>query len=214
MVAVLNDIFQVWQTHSLTLRTIEHLYMFSVALLISSVIGVVLGITIYSNRKLANPVLNLLNIFETTPDIALLVILLPIAGLGTLPTIIASILYSLLPITRNTYTGLKGVDRKYINIAQALGLSSREILFKVRIPMSLPLIAGGVRIALVFTMGLVTLGGLIAAGGLGTTLQTGIQLYEVNTILVAGIWTGLLAVMLDGFAGMVEKRLKVRYEIW
>ncbi|MFP4654671.1 MAG: ABC transporter permease [Methanohalobium sp.] len=214
MVSVLNDIFQVWQTHSLTLRTIEHLYMFSVALLISSVIGVVLGITIYYNRKLANPVLNLLNIFETTPDIALLVILLPLAGLGTLPTIIASILYSLLPITRNTYTGLKGVDRKYINISQALGLSPREILFKVRIPMSLPLIAGGIRIALVFTMGLVTLGGLIAAGGLGTTLQTGIQLYEVNTILVAGIWTGLLAVILDGFAGIVEKRLKARYEIW
>lgn len=214
MVSVLNDILQVWQTHSLTLRTIEHLYMFSVALLISSVIGVVLGITIYSNRRLANPVLNLLNIFETTPDIALLVILLPLAGLGTLPTIIASILYSLLPITRNTYTGLKGVDRKYINIAQALGFSSKEILFKVRIPMSLPLIAGGIRIALVFTMGLVTLGGLIAAGGLGTTLQTGIQLYEVNTILVAGIWTGLLAVILDGFAGMVERRLKARYDTW
>lgn len=214
MVSVLNDILQVWQTHSLTLRTIEHLYMFSVALLISSVIGVILGITIYSNRRLANPILNLLNIFETTPDIALLVILLPLAGLGTLPTIIASILYSLLPITRNTYTGLKGVDRKYINIAQALGFSSKEILFKVRIPMSLPLIAGGIRIALVFTMGLVTLGGLIAAGGLGTTLQTGIQLYEVNTILVAGIWTGLLAVILDGFAGMVERRLKARYDTW
>ncbi|WP_292484946.1 ABC transporter permease [Methanohalobium sp.] len=214
MLGVLNDIVQVWQTNSLTMRTIEHLYMFSIALFISSVIGVVLGITIYNNSKLSNPVLNILNIFETTPDIALLVILLPIAGIGTLPTIIASILYSLLPITRNTYTGLKGVDRKYINIARALGLSSREILFKIRIPMSLPLIAGGIRIALVFTMGLVTLGGLIAAGGLGTTLQTGIQLYEVNTILVAGIWTGLLAVILDGFAGMVEKRLNSRYEIW
>jgi osmoprotectant transport system permease protein len=188
--------------------------MFSIALFISSIVGVALGITIYYKSKISNPVLNILNIFETTPDIALLVILLPIAGIGTLPTIIASILYSLLPITRNTYTGLKGVDRKYINIARALGLSPREILFKVRIPMSLPLIAGGIRIALVFTMGLVTLGGLIAAGGLGTTLQTGIQLYEVNTILVAGIWTGLLAVILDGFAGMVEKRLKSRYEIW
>ncbi|ADI75052.1 binding-protein-dependent transport systems inner membrane component [Methanohalobium evestigatum Z-7303] len=214
MLGVLNDIIQVWQTNSLTMRTIEHLYMFSIALFISSVIGVVLGITIYYNSKLSNPVLNILNIFETTPDIALLVILLPIAGMGTLPTIIASILYSLLPITRNTYTGLKGVDRKYINIARALGLSSREILFKIRIPMSLPLIAGGIRIALVFTMGLVTLGGLIAAGGLGTTLQTGIQLYEVNTILLAGIWTGLLAVILDGFAGMVEKRLNSRYETW
>ena len=214
MVTVLQDIANVWELHSLTSRTIEHLSMFAIALTLSIIIGISIGIAIYSNEKVANSVLNMLNIVETIPDVALLVLLLPLLGLGEGPTIAASVLYSILPIARNTYTGLRGVDRQYIDIAEALGLSAREILIKVRIPMSLPLIAGGVRIALVFTMGVVTLGGLIAAGGLGTVLQIGIQLYQVDTILVAGIWTGVLAVILDSFAGVVEEKLKERYGSW
>lgn len=214
MVAILYNIMEVWDTHLLTLRTFEHLYMFSIALFIATIIGISLGIFIYSRPGLADPVLNILNIVETIPDIALLVLLLPFFGLGAGPTIAASILYSILPIARNTYTGLKNVDHEYIYIAQGIGLSSKEILYRVRIPMSLPLIAGGVRIALVFTMGVVTLGGLIAAGGLGTALQTGIYLYEVDTILVAGIWTGVLAVILDGFAGVAEKKITARFGSW
>jgi osmoprotectant transport system permease protein len=124
------------------------------------------------------------------------------------------VLYSILPIARNTYTGLKGVDAQYTYVASAIGLSPREALFRVRIPLSLPLIAGGIRIALVFCMGVVTLGGLVAAGGLGTVLQNGIQLYQKDAILVAGLWTGLLAVLLDGFAGIIEKKLHERYGTW
>lgn len=211
---LLNDIVDVWETNSLTTRTIEHLTMFGIAIVIASIIGVSIGIYLYSRPGIAHPILNFLNVVETIPDIPLLVLLLPIFGLGEEPTIVASVLYSLLPITRNTYTGLKEVDKQYIDIAHAMGLSQREILLKVRIPLSLPMIAGGLRIALVFTMGVVTLGGLIAAGGLGAALIAGIQLYNVGTILVAGIWTGLLAVILDGFAGTIEKRLQRRYGTW
>lgn len=198
----------------LTMRTIEHLKMFSIALIISVIIGVGVGVLIYSQPKMASPVLNFLNILETIPDLALLVILLPLLRLGTGPTIAASVIYSILPIARNTYTGLKGVDGKYIYVAEAIGLSPRDILLKVRIPMSLPLIAGGIRIALVFTMGVVTLGGLVAAGGLGTVLQNGIQLYEKDAILLAGLWTGILAVILDLGAGWIEKELYKRYDTW
>ncbi|SES86049.1 osmoprotectant transport system permease protein [Methanococcoides vulcani] len=211
---LLSDLMNVWEANSLTTRTIEHLTMFSIAIVIASIIGVSLGIYLYSRPGIAHPVLNFLNVVETIPDIPLLVLLLPIFGLGEEPTIVASILYSLLPITRNTYTGLKEVDQQYVDIAHAMGLSQRDILFRVRIPLSLPMIAGGLRIALVFTMGVVTLGGLIAAGGLGAALIAGIQLYEVGTILVAGIWTGLLAVILDGFAGSIEKKLQRRYGTW
>lgn len=214
MVAIFYNIMEVWDTHLLTLRTFEHLYMFSIAISIATIIGISLGIFIYSRPRLASPVLNILNIVETIPDIALLVLLLPLFGIGAAPTIAASILYSILPIARNTYTGLKDVDHEYIYIAEGIGLSSKEILYRVRIPMSLPLIAGGVRIAIVFTMGVVTLGGLIAAGGLGTALQTGIYLYEVDTILVTGIWTGILAVILDGFAGIAEKKITARFGSW
>jgi len=195
----------------LTLRTLEHLYMLFVALFFSILLGVLIGVLTYKNRKLAASVINSLNVVETIPDVALLVLLLPIFGIGVGPTIVASILYSILPIARNTYTGLSNVPREYIEIAYALGLTQREVLFKVRFPLSLPLIAGGIRIAVVFTMGVVTLGGLIAAGGLGAALQNGIQLYDMGTILITGAWVGLIAVILDGIAGMIENIFKARY---
>ncbi len=210
----LQIILDVWQRHLITMRTIEHLHMFSIALVLSILIGILVGVFIYMRPKTAEPVLNFLNIVETIPDLALIVLLLPILKLGAGPTIAACVLYSILPIARNTYTGLRGVDDQYTYVANAIGLSPRETLFKVRIPMSLPLIAGGIRIALVFCMGIVTLGGLVAAGGLGTVLQNGIQLYQKDAILVAGIWTGILAVFLDGFAGMIEKKLQERYGTW
>jgi len=199
---------RVWTSQLLSLRTLEHLYMLFVALFFSILLGVLIGVLTYKNRKLSAPVLNSLNVVETIPDVALLVLLLPIFGIGVGPTIVASILYSILPIARNTYTGLSNVPREYIEIAEALGLTQREVLFKVRFPLSLPLIAGGIRIAVVFTMGVVTLGGLIAAGGLGAALQNGIQLYDMGTILVTGAWVGLIAVILDGTAGMIENILK------
>lgn len=205
---------RVWTSQLLSLRTLEHLYMLFVALFFSILLGVLIGVLTYKNRKLADPVLNSLNVVETIPDVALLVLLLPIFGIGVGPTIVASILYSILPIARNTYTGLSNVPREYIEIADALGLTQREVLFKVRFPLSLPLIAGGIRIAVVFTMGVVTLGGLIAAGGLGAALQNGIQLYDMGTILVTGAWVGLIAVILDGIAGMIENIFKARYGKW
>ncbi|MBC7085333.1 MAG: ABC transporter permease [Methanomethylovorans sp.] len=214
MIEIIHRIIILWEKHLLTMRTIEHLEMFSIALTISVITGVSMGIIIYSHPKIASPVLNFLNILETIPDLALLVILLPLLRLGTGPTIAASVIYSLLPIARNTYAGLKAVDAQYVYVAEAIGLSPKDILFKVRIPLSLPLIAGGIRIALVFTMGVVTLGGLVAAGGLGTVLQNGIQLYEKDVIILAGLWTGILAVILDHGAGRIEKELYKRYGTW
>jgi osmoprotectant transport system permease protein len=210
----MNEIVEIWELNNLTARTLEHLYMFGIAMVISAVIGIGLGILIYPHPKLANIFFNILNVVEVIPTLALLVLLLPIFGLGAVPTIVACILYSILPIARNTYVGLTNVEREYIEVAEALGMSEREILLKVRFPLSLPLIAGGIRIALVFTMGVVTLGGLIAAGGLGAPLQTGIHLYDGSLILIAGLWVGFLAVVLDGFAGFVENRLKERFGKW
>ncbi|MGB9929640.1 MAG: ABC transporter permease [Methanosarcina sp.] len=208
------EISDVWITQLLTLRTVEHLYMFAIALFFSIIIGIFIGVLTYKNQRLANPILNGLNVLETIPDVALLVLLLPLFGIGAGPTIAASVIYSILPIARNTYTGLSNVPREYIEIADALGLTQRDVLLKVRFPLSLPLIAGGIRIAVVFIMGVVTLGGLIAAGGLGAALQNGIQLYEMDTILVTGAWVGILAVLLDGIAGMIENMLKARYGKW
>ena len=211
---IFEEVTAVWNQFNLTQRTIEHIWMFSVSLVISVILGVTLGILLYRHRNYAEPALNGLNALETFPDMALLVLLIPIAGIGEVPTIIACILYSLLPVTRNTYTGLVSVRPDILEAGTAIGLTEGEIVRNIRIPVSLPMIAGGIRIAIVFTMGIVTLGGIIGAGGLGAPLQTGIVLLLPDVIIVTGLWVGILAVIFDGCAGMIEKRLTVRYGEW
>lgn len=208
---VLEEIIAVWNRFDLTQRTMEHLWMFSIALSIAVILGTILGVYLYNRKKFAEPILNSLNALETFPDLALLILLIPLVGIGENPTIIACIIYSLLPITRNTYTGLVSVRPEILETGKALGLTNRQILRKIRIPVSLPMIAGGIRIAIVFTMGIVTLGGIIGAGGLGAPLQTGIVLLIPSVIIITGLWVGLLAVIFDGFAGIIEKRLQQRY---
>jgi len=188
--------------------------MFLISIVISIIIGVFLGILVYHNRKLSEITINFFNVMETIPTLALLVLLIPFFGIGTRPTIVASVIYSILPIMRNTIVGLRSIPNYLLEVALSLGLSNRDILVKIRIPLSLPLIIAGIRIAVVFTMGVVTLGGLIAAGGLGAPIQTGIHLYDKNIILIAGIWVGILAIMFDSLFSVVEKLLKKRYELW
>ncbi len=204
-------IVQVWKNQQLTIKTIEHLSMVFVALLFIIAIGVTIGVFLYNKKNLSGIVLNLLNVIETIPELVLLVILMPFFGIGYKPTMIASILYSILPVARNTYVGLIQVDKKYLESARAMGLQEREILWNIRIPLALPMIAAGIRIAIVFTMGVITLGGLIAAGGLGGPIQTGIHLYDKDIILVTGLWIGILAVLVDSIGSLIEKILNRKY---
>jgi osmoprotectant transport system permease protein len=188
--------------------------MFIIALTIAIIIGIGLGILIHRRENIANLVFNLLNVIETIPGIALLFILIPLLGIGLIPTIAACILYSILPIARNTYAGLVSVSKEHIEVAQAMGLSPGEILLRIRIPLSLPLMIGGIRIALVFTMAVVTLGGLVAAGGLGAAIMTGISQLNRPLIAISALWVGFLSIILDGVASTIEKIFKQRYESW
>jgi osmoprotectant transport system permease protein len=206
----IDAIRTVWETQQLAERTVEHLTMFSLAMIAATAIGVAVGMAVYRHHGTAAVLFNALNVAETIPTLALLVLLLPLLGLGTYPTVVTSVIYSILPIARNTYAGLANVSKEYLAVAEALGMTQREILVKVRVPLALPLIAGGVRIAIVFTMGVVTLGGLIAAGGLGAPIQTGIQLYDMDVILVTGAWVGMLGILFDAIAGYIESRLGAR----
>ena len=207
---MIDSIINIWFEKNLTIKTIEHLYMFSIALILAIIFGILLGLYLFKYPKQANIFFNILNVIETIPTIAFLIILIPIFGIGTSPTIAACVLYSILPISRNTYTGISSVDKKYIEFADGQGLTKKEILLKVRIPLSLPLIIGGIRIAIVFTMGVVTLGGLIAAGGIGESIQTSIATLNINAIIVAALWVGFLAVLFDGIAGYIERILQRR----
>ena len=207
---MIETVINIWFERNLYIKTIEHLYMFSIALILAIIIGILLGLYLFKYSKQANFFFNILNVIETIPTIAFLIILIPIFGIGTSPTIAACVLYSILPIALNTYTGISSVDKKYIDFADGQGLTKKEILLKIRIPLSLPLIIGGIRIAIVFTMGVVTLGGLIAAGGIGESIQTSIASLDIDSIIVAALWVGFLAVLFDGIAGYIERILQRR----
>ncbi|MBP2144923.1 osmoprotectant transport system permease protein [Methanofollis sp. W23] len=209
-----GGMLELWQDYHLTARTVEHLAMFSVALLLSMIIGFAVGVFLSRRRRFAGVSFAALNTLETFPDLALLVVLIPLLGIGAVPTIAACVLYSVLPIARNTYTGLTSVSAGHVNAAESIGLTEGEVLVHIRVPLALPMLAGGVRIAVVFTMGIVTLGGLVGAGGLGVPLQTGIFNNMPDLILLSGAWVGLLAVLFDGVAAVVERRLTRRYGQW
>lgn len=200
-----------WETSHLSLRTLQHLEMFAVAFLITLGLGIALGTLFFASLRVRTLGLAALTAVEMVPDVALLLLLIPVVGIGVPPTIAAAVLYSLLPVAGNTSAGLAGVDRGLLETASAIGLSARETLFRVRFPLALPLIAAGVRIAVIFCMGVVTLGGIIGAGGLGTPLLTGITTGNDLLILVTGCWVALLAVSFDGVAAAVARFLSVRY---
>jgi len=204
-------IAETWQTYHLTLRTVQHLEMFALSFLITVVAGIALGILFFSSTNIRVVGLSTLTVIEMIPDIALLILLIPLVGIGFPPTIGAAVLYSLLPVARNTTAGLRGVSPDLIETATAVGLNKRDTLYRIRIPLALPLITAGVRIAVIFCMGIVTLGGIIGAGGLGAPLQTGITTGNDLLILVTGCWVTFLAVGMDGIAGGFGRFVSVRF---
>ncbi|QXO95725.1 ABC transporter permease [Methanospirillum purgamenti] len=200
----------VWTQFNLTGLTLIHLSLFGTALILILVIGLPLGIIAALSPRFSI-IIQILNIIEMIPDIALLLLLIPLTGIGATPTIAAAVLYSLLPIVRNTMTGLTIIRPELLEVGSSLGMTSIEILRHIRLPLSLPLIAGGVRTAVVYSMGIVTLGGIIGARGLGAALQAGITRNNMTLILVTGLWIGLLAVFMDACAGLCERFLTNRY---
>ena len=186
----------------------EHLWITTIALVIATVVGVSLGILLTRYRPLSRPVLGFVNIIQTIPSIALLGFMLPFFGIGVTPAIIALFLYALLPIVRNTYAGIQGVDPLVVEAARGLGLSDRQVLQKVELPLALPTIFAGLRTATVINIGVATLCALIAAGGLGEYIFRGIAVNNTNMILAGAVPASLLAVVLDVLLGWLEKGLQ------
>ena len=160
-----------WQNHDQVLElTLEHLWLVGVAILFATLIGVPLGIAIAHRPRFNKPVLALANIIQTIPSLALFGFLLPLPWLGERAdrlAILALTLYSLLPIIRNTYTGLRGVDPAVIEAGLAMGLTERQLLFQVELPLARSVVLSGIRVALVISVGLATIAAAIGAGGLG-----------------------------------------------
>jgi osmoprotectant transport system permease protein len=197
--------FIVSQQDKLLAQTTQHLGLTFLSLLLAIAVGIPLGILIARRRKLATPVLGVAGVLQTVPSIALLGFMIPVFGIGATPAIVALLIYALLPIIRNTYTGIIGVSPLVIEAATALGMSKSQRLFKVEFPLALPVLIAGIRTAAVINVGVATLASFVAAGGLGEFIFGGISLNNTNMILAGAIPAALLAVLLDMVIGYLQR---------
>ena len=184
---------------------IDHIQMTGLAVVIALVIGVPLGIFISYYNKASSSIIGVANVFQAIPSMALLGLSIPIFGIGVVPATIVVVLYSLLPIIKNTYTGIMGIDENIIEAAQGIGLTKAQILTKVQIPMAMPVIMAGVRISAVTSVGLMTMAAFIGAGGLGFLVFSGINTMNTPQIVAGALPAAILALVVDTFFGFIEK---------
>ncbi|MBN1467427.1 MAG: ABC transporter permease [Fusobacteriaceae bacterium] len=185
----------------------KHLQITLLSVGLAILIGVPIGILISKNKKTANLVLNIANIFQTLPSLALFGLIIPILGIGIKPAVIVLFLYALLPIIKNTYIGINSVDPSSIEAGKGMGMTRRQILSMVEIPLALPIIMGGIRVSTVINIGTATIAALIGAGGLGDFIFKGISMNSNNMILTGAIPTAILAILIDFTLGYFEKKL-------
>ncbi|MDQ0782456.1 ABC transporter permease/substrate-binding protein [Chryseobacterium sp. W4I1] len=197
--------FIIEQQEKLFTQIIQHLGLTFLSLILAIIVGVPLGILIARKKTLSSPVLGTAGILQTIPSIALLGFMIPAFGIGAKPAIIALLIYALLPIIRNTYTGITGVGPSVIEAAKAMGMNKSQLLFKVQLPLAMPVIIAGIRTAAVINVGVATLASFVAAGGLGEFIFGGISLNNTNMILAGAIPAALLAILLDQIIAVVQK---------
>ncbi|HXN52286.1 MAG TPA: ABC transporter permease [Candidatus Acidoferrum sp.] len=192
--------------------TANHLTLVIIAMTFAIAIGVPLGMLIVHRPALRNLALGLASIFQTIPSLALFGFLIPIpfiGGIGRRTAIVALVLYALLPILRNTYVGLTGIDPAVLEAAEAMGMTQSQILWRVRLPLARAVILAGIRTATIITIGVATIAAAIGAGGLGTFIFRGVAMVSDAVILAGAIPAALLAIAADLLLGWLERRLKI-----
>lgn len=184
--------------------TVEHLWLTGVSMLLAMLIGVPLGILISRREAMSRWVLGFTSVLQTIPSLALLGFMIPLLGIGAQPAIFALFLYALLPIVRNTFVGIKEVDPAVREAGTGMGMTPRQLLSRVELPLAMPTLFAGIRTAAVINVGVATLCALIAAGGLGEYIFTGISLNNPTMILAGAIPAALLAILIDALLGLLQ----------
>ena len=210
----MNVVRYIWQNHTQVLGlTLEHLWLVGISTAFAALIGIPLGIMIARRPGLDKPVLGGANIIQTIPSLALFGFLLPVPWLGERAdrlAILALTLYALLPIIRNTYTGIRGVDSAVVEAGRGMGLTESQLLFQVQLPLAVSVILSGVRVAVVISVGLATIAAAIGAGGLGEFIFRGLAMVDDRVILAGAIPAAILALVADTGLGWLERRLRAR----
>lgn len=191
----------------------EHLWLVGISTLLAAAIGIPLGVLVARRPGWNKPVLGGANIIQTVPSLALFGFLLPVPWLGARAdrlAILALTLYALLPIIRNTYTGIRGVDAAVVEAGRGMGMTERQLLFQVQLPLAMSVILSGVRVAVVISVGLATIAAAIGAGGLGEFIFRGLAMVDDKVILAGAIPAAILALGADLGLGWLEKSLRAR----
>jgi osmoprotectant transport system permease protein len=203
-------LFLLERRSELAAMTAEHVLLVLVATGLAVVIGVPVGVVLTRRPALARPVIGFASVMQTVPSLALFGFLIPIpflGGIGNRTAIVALLLYALLPILRNTYTGILNVDRTVIEAGRGMGMTDFELLRFIEIPLALPIVIAGIRIATVLSVGLATIAAAIGAGGLGNYIFRGLSMVDHRLILAGAIPAALLAIVADILLGSLERKL-------
>lgn len=206
----MTDFFLIRYAPEILSRTGEHLILVSISIGIALLAGIPLGILITRQPQLAKPILGTANIMQTVPSLALFGFLISVpflGGIGNTPAIVALTLYSLLPIIRNTYTGITGVDRAIREAGRGMGMTDWQLLYQVELPLAIGVILAGVRVATVIAIGIATIAPAIGAGGLGVFIFRGISVVNNQLILAGAIPAAVLALLADFAIGWLEHYL-------
>lgn len=192
--------------------TLEHVWLAGAAMLFATVIAVPAGIWLTRSPGWARPVISVANILQTIPSLAMFGFLLPLPWLGDRAAriaIVALTAYALLPILRNTYAGIRGIDPALIEVAQALGLTNLQRLIKIELPLAASLILAGLRTATVTCVGIATIAAAVGAGGLGELIFRGVASVDNRLVLAGAIPAALLALVADAALGLLERRFRM-----
>lgn len=189
--------------------TLDHLYLVTVALVIATLLALPVSLLLHRNRRLATPTMGVLGILYTVPSIALLILLIPPFGLGQTTVIVALVVYAQIILVRNILAGLDGVPAIMLEAATAMGMNDRQRWLRVQLPLALPVILAGVRLAAVVCTAIATIGAKFAAGGLGTLLFDGIAQGRYDKIVAGSIMVALLALGLNYLLLWLERRYEV-----
>jgi osmoprotectant transport system permease protein len=194
--------------------TAEHLVLVGVSILGAIMVGVPLGIMVYQQPRLRTVVLGFVNVLQTIPSLALFAMLIPlplIGGIGARTALIAMVLYSLLPIVANTFAGLMGVNPAVREAAVAMGMTDRQLLWKVEMPLAVGVVFTGIRIATVMNVGLATIAAAIGAGGLGMFIFRGLAMLDTRLILAGAVPAAAMALLANYGLSLIERRIGGRY---
>ena len=189
---------------------LEHIRISLTAVLCAGILGILTGILISRHKKAAGVVLGIVNVIYTIPSISLLGFLIPLTGIGNRTAIIALTVYGLLPIVRNTYTGLTTVDDTILEVAEGLGSDGRQMMFRIRFPLALPVIISGFRNMVVMIIAMGGIASFIGAGGLGVAIYRGITTYNMTLTAAGSILIALLALVSDRLLSLAEKAVNRR----